>query len=302
MTDKAVHIALYPSDWLAGTRGLTPAETGVYITLVCMMYERQGPLAFDQARLARMCNCPAGTFKKILAVLMDEGKLIETPDGLWQRRVETEIAAAKEAIGASSERARRAAEARWSKDRSQSDERENAKVKPQSDEQQDASNTAEKANENSAGEMHEHCPSNANQNQNQSQKDISSSSSARGADDAPPEWTPDRLWDELISAVGVDQGRLPSHWMPPAAVIHAWRWVTDWKIPPESVVDAARNSRKRHDTPPSGPKALDTTMRSLANAIAGESLPPITAPTNSAPAARPGGHGIVPQVPEKYRQ
>ena len=24
--EKAVHIAFYPSDWLAGTRGLTPAD------------------------------------------------------------------------------------------------------------------------------------------------------------------------------------------------------------------------------------------------------------------------------------
>lgn len=45
MSEKAVHIALYPSDWLAGTRGLTPAETGIYITLVCMMYERQADLS-----------------------------------------------------------------------------------------------------------------------------------------------------------------------------------------------------------------------------------------------------------------
>ena len=168
MGEKAVHIALYPSDWLAGTRGLTPAETGVYITLVCMMYERQAPLPFDHARLARMCNCPAGTFKKILAVLIDERKLIETPDGLWQRRVDREIAAAKEAMGEASERGKRAADARWSKSKGQSGECENAKVKRQSDEQQGDDHRPKKSNENSDGDMPEQCPSNANQNQNQS--------------------------------------------------------------------------------------------------------------------------------------
>lgn len=143
--DKAVHIALYPSDWLAGTRGLTPAETGVYITLVCMMYERQAPLNFDPARLARMCNCPAGTFRKILSVLLDEGKLVEVPEGLWQARVEREIVAARSAMDAASDQGRKAAEARWSKAKTQSDRVENAKVKPQSDKQQRSQHTPEKA-------------------------------------------------------------------------------------------------------------------------------------------------------------
>lgn len=196
MREKAVHIAFYPSDWLAGTRGLTPAETGIYITLTCMMYERQGPLPFDHARLARMCNCPAGTFKKILTVLMAEKKLIETPEGLWQRRVEREIGAAREAIGEASDRAKRAADARWSKSKPQSDHHENATVKPQSVEQQDEVNTQEKSNKNSEGVMQEHCASNANQNQNQNQS-IGSGDDRRADDFSEPR-------ERILKAIGVD--------------------------------------------------------------------------------------------------
>lgn len=113
MTSKAIHIAMYPSDWLAGTRGLTPAETGVYITLVCMMYERQAPLPFDHSRLARMCNCPAGTFRKILDVLLSENKIIMTDEGLWQRRVDKELDAARSAMTEASDRGKNAAEAEF---------------------------------------------------------------------------------------------------------------------------------------------------------------------------------------------
>ncbi len=51
-----IHVAFYPSDWLAGTRGLSDAETGVYITLIARMYEMAGPIERDDNRLARLCG------------------------------------------------------------------------------------------------------------------------------------------------------------------------------------------------------------------------------------------------------
>lgn len=80
MTKAAPWFAFYPSDWLAGTRHLSPAETGVYITLIAMMYEREGTLKDDPTRLARLCNMPAAGFKKAIEVLVDDGKL-ERLDG-----------------------------------------------------------------------------------------------------------------------------------------------------------------------------------------------------------------------------
>ena len=43
----------YPSDWLGGTRGLTAEETGVYITMIAMMYEAGGGLPHNHL------SCPA---------------------------------------------------------------------------------------------------------------------------------------------------------------------------------------------------------------------------------------------------
>lgn len=73
----------YPSDWLGGTRTLTAAETGVYITLICMMHERGHPIDMDDTRLARLCGLPARNFRRALEALIEEGKVVETDDGLW---------------------------------------------------------------------------------------------------------------------------------------------------------------------------------------------------------------------------
>jgi uncharacterized protein YdaU (DUF1376 family) len=81
----------YPSDWLAGTRGLTMAEAGLYVTLTAMMYERAEPISMDHGRLARLCGASPAAFKKALSALIDEGKIIQTDAGLWSKRVQKEL-------------------------------------------------------------------------------------------------------------------------------------------------------------------------------------------------------------------
>lgn len=88
-------VKFYPSDWLAGTGSLTPAERGVYITIVCMIYENDGPVAMDRKRLARRCGAPAGSFARILDALIAEGKLHEGPDGITNKRAEELICVRK---------------------------------------------------------------------------------------------------------------------------------------------------------------------------------------------------------------
>lgn len=105
------YIQFYPSDWLAGTRGLTAAEAGVYITLVCMMYEREEPLSIDEGRLARLCGTTTKGFKACLSALISEGNIIETDAGLWNSRCEKEIQARDEKRKSNS----RAAKIRWKK-------------------------------------------------------------------------------------------------------------------------------------------------------------------------------------------
>jgi uncharacterized protein YdaU (DUF1376 family) len=107
-----VHVPLYPSDWLAGTRGLSAEETGVYITLVCRMYEMAGPIERDDARLSRLCGCKSKpAFVRALDYLISEGKITETPDGLFNDKAEKVLRNVTE----KSAQAREAAERRWKK-------------------------------------------------------------------------------------------------------------------------------------------------------------------------------------------
>jgi len=104
-------IRFFPSDWLAGTRGMTAAETGIYITLIAMMYERGEPIPDDTSRLARLCGTTTAALKSTLTVLCNEGKISIINGGLWNDRVgvETEIRRDK------STSAQKSAETRWEK-------------------------------------------------------------------------------------------------------------------------------------------------------------------------------------------
>ena len=86
------------------------------------------------------------------------------------------------------------------------------------------------------------------------------SSSAREA------MSDDQLFDEVLSAAGIRNGQMPSYWMPPAAVIHVGRWRTQLGLTDAEILATVRESRKRHDTPPSGPKGLDRAMQRTAGA------------------------------------
>ena len=101
----------YASDWLAGTRGLSPAETGVYVTLLAMIYENGGPIERDDRRLARLCNCATGGFTKVIAALIEQRKIIEIDGRLTNERAEKEIGIRSDR----SEKARDSAANRWRK-------------------------------------------------------------------------------------------------------------------------------------------------------------------------------------------
>nr|WP_272939091.1 MULTISPECIES: YdaU family protein [Sinorhizobium] len=83
-------IRFFPSDWLAGTRGMSAVETGVYITLIATMYERGEPIPEDHGRLARLCGSSNSAFAKAIETLIDEGKITRVDGGLWNDRVEKE--------------------------------------------------------------------------------------------------------------------------------------------------------------------------------------------------------------------
>ena len=84
-------IKFYPSDFLGGTSGLSPAERGCYITLLCLMYEADGPIERHDARLSRRCGAPKAAFIRILDALIDEGKIVQSDGMLFNKRAEKAI-------------------------------------------------------------------------------------------------------------------------------------------------------------------------------------------------------------------
>lgn len=129
-------IRFFPSDWLAGTRGMSAAETGIYITLIAMMYERGEPLADDKSRLARLCGTTPSALKSTLDALVSDGKIEVVDGGLWNEKVGAETEYRREKSG----QARESAEKRWQK-------RKKKQQQPH------------------ANAMQTHCDGNANQNQ-----------------------------------------------------------------------------------------------------------------------------------------
>lgn len=81
-------IKFFPTDWLHGTRSLTPVERGVYITLVAMMYDEQGPIPLNRKRLARECNCTPKLFDDTLETLVEMGKVSIHDNAIFNEKTE----------------------------------------------------------------------------------------------------------------------------------------------------------------------------------------------------------------------
>ena len=173
-------IRFFSSDWLAGTRGMTATETGVYITLIAMMYERGGPIKNEPARLSRLCGASNSSFKRALRILIDEGKITEDCGILSNGRVVEELSYRRE----KSDVARASAESRWHKKPNKNNAR------------------------NDANAMRTQCDGNANQKPEPEEVvDIASTTAVRGkrgsrialdwtARDAERQWAREEGWRE----------------------------------------------------------------------------------------------------------
>ncbi|MBS3849706.1 DUF1376 domain-containing protein [Devosia sp. BSSL-BM10] len=109
MTSSPRWFRFFPTDWLSRIGDLSPAERGVMLTLVCLMFDRGEPLSRDDARLARQCGIPTAGFRTALAALLHQGKLAETDGMLWADWVDMEIRNTSQKSRAAS----RSAKARW---------------------------------------------------------------------------------------------------------------------------------------------------------------------------------------------
>jgi uncharacterized protein YdaU (DUF1376 family) len=119
-------VRFFPSDWLGGTRGMSAAETGIYITLIATMYERCEPVPEDHQRLARLCGSPYTRFVAALENLIAEGKILRTERGLWNERVQKE----NELRSEKRNTAQLAANTRWATKLNKNNESDDANALP----------------------------------------------------------------------------------------------------------------------------------------------------------------------------
>lgn len=105
------YIPFYTSDFLGGTSGMTAATKGVYITLLCLMYEVEGPLGQSWDTLARRSGCTLPAFKKAVQALVDDDKIEVSDAGIWSEKCAKHITKRCER----SNSAKAAAKTRWEK-------------------------------------------------------------------------------------------------------------------------------------------------------------------------------------------
>ena len=110
---KSPYVLFYTSDFLGGTGGMTAGVKGVYITLICLIYEAEAPLAQNWDTLARRCGCTLPTFKRALEALSDDGKVTISDAGIWSDKCEPHISRRRER----SDSGAAAAKSRWEKDK-----------------------------------------------------------------------------------------------------------------------------------------------------------------------------------------
>lgn len=108
---EAPFVPFYTSDFLAGTSGMTAACKGVYITLLCLMYEGEAPLQQSWETLARRCGCTLPAFRRAVESLQDDGKLTVSEHGIWSEKCDKHIAQRRERQSS----AKAAAKKRWQK-------------------------------------------------------------------------------------------------------------------------------------------------------------------------------------------
>ncbi|MBX4336484.1 YdaU family protein [Bartonella raoultii] len=80
------YVCWYQNDFLGGVRGMRAHEIGIYTILLNEMYARGRPLELSVERLARLCGCDKRTFLNVLEMLIEEGKILNLANGLWNKR------------------------------------------------------------------------------------------------------------------------------------------------------------------------------------------------------------------------
>ena len=92
-----------------GIEGLAPDEVGVYWRIILMMYKRRSALRDDDIEMARLCETPTRTYRRIRAALIGKGRIVvDEENGLiYDERALAELVAAERFSQAQTDRAKR---------------------------------------------------------------------------------------------------------------------------------------------------------------------------------------------------
>ena len=130
----------FHSDWISGTRRLSPTARAIYIDVLCMIYSAGGPIERDDVSMARECAVTLGTFKKAIAELIRQRKFEEVDGKIFNEKAAKSI----EKADKKSESSSRAADKRWNEFRQGKQQSKNADALPTHEEricESDASTT-----------------------------------------------------------------------------------------------------------------------------------------------------------------
>lgn len=232
------------ANWNEGTANLTLEQEAAFLRIVNAIRLSEQAITFNIFVLCGLWRCNERKAKRILSELIDAGK-IWVEDGLIVNRKAVDDASTlrRSRVDAQSSGRRGGIESGKSR---------------------------RKVLENN--EVGEGYPS--TREEKRREESSSSSPNARARDHAPAreDDPPQRadlvaipddgvaLYEAVLAAVGLQNGvSLPNYWMPPGAIVHCIHWRA-LGLYDNEIVEIARQSRKNHTDPPSGPKALDRAM------------------------------------------
>ncbi|WP_208433380.1 DUF1376 domain-containing protein [Bartonella taylorii] len=116
MSSKIPWTRLNTDQWLFKLSDLPPMEVNVYVKLRIRMLHTREPLLNDSRILSHFTCCSVKRFQKALEYLFRSGHIICLEDGrLWSSDVEEELNNSNENLNKFSERAQKAAQAKWAK-------------------------------------------------------------------------------------------------------------------------------------------------------------------------------------------
>lgn len=255
-----------PTAYLGGVQGLSTKQHAVYSVILDLIYQHGGSINDDPKWISGwFSDMGSAAVRRTIEDLIDLGKLHREGDQLTNLRAKNE-AKTREKLRENRQETGRKGGVSSAKLRASNNENNNLDQpigSPREEKRrEEATTTVPKS-----GDPRETDPP----------------PEAAAARETKSEMPIDDLYAEVLAAVGHRGASLPAHWMPPAAQLHVSRWRTDLGLTDAQIIFTARESRKRHDEAPNGPKALDRVMANVAAQLTAPRLKAASKPQQKAP-------------------